>query len=114
MINIIHHKTQEIIYDYVLYFSYFLMFVSSLGLSIYAPKYLHTLTNVLSVYVSLVLLWRFNPFREKIKFTNLDRKIAFSAGLFMITTTFLNKYIELIKQYIVEQYTKIIKPYLHF
>jgi hypothetical protein len=88
------------------------MFVSSLGLSIYAPKYLHTLTNVLSVYVSLVLLWRFNPFREKIKFTNLDRKIAFSAGLFMITTTFLNKYIELIKEYIVEQYTKIIKPYL--
>jgi uncharacterized BrkB/YihY/UPF0761 family membrane protein len=88
------------------------MFVSSLGLSIYAPKYLHDLTSVLSLYVSLVLLWRFNPFRQKIKFNNLDRKIAFSAGLFMITTTFLNKYIELIKHYVVEQYTKIIKPYL--
>jgi len=113
MINIIHHKTQETIYTYALYFSYFLMFASSLGLSIYAPTYLHDLNSLLSVYVSLVLLWRFNPFRQKVKFTNLDRKIAFSAGVFMITTTFLNKYIELIKQYVVEHYIEIIKLYLN-
>jgi hypothetical protein len=37
-------------------------------------------------------LWRFNPF-QKIKFNELDRHIAFSAGLVILTTTILNNYL---------------------
>jgi hypothetical protein len=39
------------------------------------------------------LIWRFNPFRTYYEFTDLDRKIAFSSGLFILTTTTLNKYL---------------------
>ena len=109
MIDIIDNKTQETIYDYVLYLSYFLMFVSTFSVSMYAPKYLQQLNTYITLYVSLVLLWRFNPLRQTIKFTNLDRKIAFSAGVFMITTTFIHKYIELIKYYVVEKIKLYIK-----
>ena len=41
-------------------------------------------------YVSLFLLIRFNPF-SNFKFTELDKKIAFTGGLFIISTTILNK-----------------------
>lgn len=111
MINIRDNKTQERIYDVVLYFSYFLMIVSSLGLSVYAPKYLQGLKSILNIYVSIVLLWRFNPLRQHIKFNNLDRKIAFSAGIFMITTTLLNTYLVYIKKYILDKYTEMVTNY---
>ena len=45
-------------------------------------------------------MWRFNPLREKPEFTELDRKIAFSAGLFILTTTALNQYLDQFKQII--------------
>jgi hypothetical protein len=38
-------------------------------------------------------MWRFNPLRTHYEFTDLDRKIAFSAGLFILTTTALNQYL---------------------
>lgn len=74
--------------------SYVLVISAYLGISINAPKYLDELDYYMRIYISLFLLWRFNPFRT-IVFTELDRKIAFSAGLFIITTTALNKYIVL-------------------
>jgi hypothetical protein len=46
-----------------------------------------------NIYLCLFLLWRFNPFRKLDTFTELDRKIAFSAGVFIMTTTALNQYI---------------------
>jgi hypothetical protein len=45
-------------------------------------------------------MWRFNPLREKPEFTELDRKIAFSAGAFILTTTALNQYLVKFKEII--------------
>ena len=39
----------------------------------------------------LFLIWRFNPLRKTPDFTELDKKIAFTGGLFIISTTILNK-----------------------
>ena len=72
--------------------SYILIFLTALGLSQNAPKFLTTLDYYVRIYICLFLIWRFNPFR-KIQFTNLDRKICFSAGLFILTTTALNQYL---------------------
>jgi hypothetical protein len=44
-------------------------------------------------------MWRFNPLRTHYEFTDLDRKIAFSAGVFILTTTALNQYLDSIKEY---------------
>jgi hypothetical protein len=88
------HKYQERIFDLIIYTSYFLIIISSLGLSESAPKYLSSLDYYIRVYICLFLIWRFNPLRMNYEFTDLDRKIAFSAGVFILTTTALNQYLE--------------------
>jgi len=87
------HKYQERLFDLFIYTSYFLIFVSALGISETAPKYLASLDYYVRVYICLFLMWRFNPFRTHYEFTDLDRKIAFSAGAFILTTTALNQYL---------------------
>jgi len=64
-----------------------------------APVYLSNLDYYVRIYICLFLIWRFNPLRTKYEFTDLDRKIAFSAGVFILTTTALNQYLETIKSF---------------
>ena len=90
-------KFQERIFDIAIYISYALIILSYLGLSKYDPVFLDNINNYLRIYICLFLLWRFNPFRHLEKFTNLDRKIAFSAGVFILTTTILNNYLAALK-----------------
>jgi uncharacterized BrkB/YihY/UPF0761 family membrane protein len=84
---------QEKMFSIFVTVSYILIFVSFFGLSSSAPKYLDSLDYYVRIYICLFLLWRFNPLRKLDKFTDLDRKIAFSAGLFILTTTALNQYL---------------------
>jgi hypothetical protein len=91
------HKYQEKLFNIVIYLSYTLIILSTLGLYQPALKYLETLNYYIRIYVCLFLIWRFNPFRNYYEFTNLDRKIAFNAGVFILTTTVLNQYILLIE-----------------
>jgi hypothetical protein len=94
------HKYQERLFNLFIYTSYFLIIVSALGLSESAPKYLDNLDYYIRIYICLFLMWRFNPLRTHYEFTDLDRKIAFSAGLFILTTTTLNQYLEDFKNYV--------------
>jgi hypothetical protein len=89
-------SAHEKFFTAVLFISYMLIFVSFFGLSKSAPEYLATLDYYIRVYICLFLIWRFNPFRTLDKFTELDRKITFSAGLFILTTTALNNYVVMI------------------
>ena len=94
-------KLQEKVYDFYVYISYFLIFISYFGISIINKKYITYLDKFIKVYISLFLIWRFHPLKTSHGFTDLDRKIAFTAGLLLITTTILNNYIEYIKNYII-------------
>ena len=113
---------QHKLFSIVLFISYILIVAVYLGLSSSASSYLDTIDYYLRIYICLFLIWRFNPFRpfllinahsgafssaksngsarienaqrcRTITFTELDRKIVFSAGLLILTTTALNKYI---------------------
>jgi hypothetical protein len=87
----ISHKVQENVFDFTFIIIYFLYFIIALGLSATAPKYLSFLDYYVKIYVSLFLIWRFNPFRQ-VKFKSLDKKIAFNAGLFILfATTSINQ-----------------------
>jgi len=86
------HKIQDRLFDTFRIISYILIFVSAIGLSQIAPKLLTTIDYYVRIYICLFLIWRFNPFR-KVEFTDLDRKIAFNAGLFILTTTTINTYL---------------------
>lgn len=83
-------------FDIFIFISWMLYFAVLLGVSVNAPSYLDNVDYYAKIYVSLFLLYRFNVFR-KITFTDLDRKIAFSAGLFLFATTALN---EVLAQYL--------------
>ena len=101
------HNFQSNFYNIVMYITWLLYFAVALGLSVNAPKYLDTLKSFMKLYVSLFLIYRFNPFR-KVKFTKLDAKISFSAGVFLLGTTAIDV---IIKNYIVtlKQYIKLLK-----
>jgi len=92
------YEAQSNFFKVFIYLSYGLLFISTLGLSQTAPKYLDTMDYYIRIYICLFLMWRFNPLREKPEFTELDRKIAFSAGVFILTTTALNQYLEQFKE----------------
>ena len=91
------HNIQNTFFNIFIFISYTLIFVSTIGFSQIAPKYISNLDYYLKIYVCLFLIWRFNPLRSNIEFTDLDRKIAFNAGCLILTTTALNNYIEQIK-----------------
>lgn len=97
---------QERVFNLFIIVTYISIFVSFLGWSSSAPKYLETIDYYVRIYICLFLLWRFNPFRKINKFTELDRKIAFSAGLFILTTTALNKYLDDAKEKIKNVFNK--------
>jgi hypothetical protein len=58
------------------------------------PEYIQTLETYIKVYVSLFLIWRFNPITATGKFTELDRKIVFAAALVVLSTSALNTVIQ--------------------
>jgi len=84
------HKLQNFWFDIFIFLSYSLYILFAIGIIKNAPEYLDSLDYYVKIYISLFLLWRFNPFR-KVTFTDLDRKIVFSAGLFLFSTTAINK-----------------------
>ena len=90
-------------FSFIMYLTWVLYFIILLGLSAKAPQYLNNLQYYVKIYVSLFLILRFNPFRQT-RFTKLDASIACSAGMFLITTTAIDK--------IVITYLKDIKAYL--
>ena len=91
------------IFTLIIYVTWLLYIVIALNLSVSAPEYLNYLQSLMKIYISLFLIYRFNPFRS-VNFTTLDSKIAFSSGLFLLGTTaidnIIQNYLLNIKQYI--------------
>lgn len=83
------HEYQEFGFDIFISLTYVLLFLYFSGISNEAKTRLDKIDKYIRIYICLFLIYRFNPFREETHFTSLDRKIAFSAGLFIFTTTFL-------------------------
>lgn len=81
-------KTFDIIWIII----YILYFGIAFGLSTQAPKWLSFFDFLIKVFISAFLIIRFNPYNQ-IHFSNLDQKIAFSAGFFVLATTLTTKII---------------------
>jgi len=103
------HDFQASAFNYIIFASYFLYAAAALGLFAKAPEYLYSLDSYVKIYVCLFLIIRFNPFR-KIKFTDLDRRIAFSAGVYILTTTAITQilitYVEQIQAFLKNKFGK--------
>ncbi len=89
--NYFLQKIQLHTFNIVLIVTWVLYIIIALGISAKAPEYLDDLQYYVKLYVSLFLIWRFNPLR-RIKVTHLDVKIGFSAGVFLLATTFIGQF----------------------
>jgi hypothetical protein len=69
-----------------IYITYSLILISILGLSDKGSEYLNTLDTYMKIYVSIFLIIRFNPFTKN-EFNDLDRRFAFTSGMFILTTS---------------------------
>ncbi len=99
------YKIQSQAFSFIMYLTWVLYFIILLGLSANAPEYLSSLQYYVKIYVSLFLVIRFNPFRYH-RFTELDAQIAFSAGMFLLTTSAIDK--------LLITYLKEVRDYLDF
>jgi len=81
-------KFQERLFYIAVGISYILYGLTLFGLYKKAPNYLYTLNMVMRIYVSLFLILRFNPYVTN-TFTDFDRKIAYTSGIFLLLTTTL-------------------------
>ena len=64
------------------------------GLSRAAPQYLERVNNSLRTYVGLFLIVRYNPFVKIAKFSDFDREIIFSSGIFILLSSAFGNYIK--------------------
>lgn len=103
----ISSKNQERLFYLITGLSYLLLIVSELGISFSTSIYYYDLLkSFLMFYVSFVLVLRFNPLRDNIKLTNFDRKIAFTAGSFIMISVFLSGIFTNIKNYLEKKIKK--------
>lgn len=75
------------------YYSYIfnILLVSTyVGIGITAPSWMTTVDYYLKIFISIFLIYRFNSFRTMV-FEELDRRVAFSAGVIIFTSTIVNK-----------------------
>jgi hypothetical protein len=85
----------EKIFWFFYYFAWFLYGLSIFGIT---SKYVkgglfELIQKFIRLYISLLLIIKFNPFIKNQKFTEFDKEIAFQAGVFIFTTTLINQVI---------------------
>ena len=65
------------------------------------PSIFLSINFVVKVCISLFLIYRFNKYRKnKLTFTELDRKVCYSAGIYILFVSFLD---------VIQNYTDIIR-----
>lgn len=98
---------------FLTYFSYvtkFTVLLFLIGIFQNKPFILIQFNFVVKVILALFLIYRFNSYRKyKIEFTELDRKVCYSAGIYIILISFLdiiNFYTEYIRNNFILPFTK--------
>ena len=83
------------LYEHAFLYSVMLLHIAylllAIGLFKNQPKFLDELDFWLKVGMSAILIWKFNPYSSRS--SEFDRKIAFSAGMFLALTTIVDRYL---------------------
>lgn len=81
------------------------------GITQTESSYILQVNFVLKILIALFLVYRFNRYRYKINFTELDRRVAHSAGWYILFISFAD-YLETIKSHLHTFFGKSIQPLL--
>ena len=102
-----HTKNANTFLKYYFILFNILLVATYIGVGFSTPTWLSTFDYYLKIGISIFLIYRFNPFRT-IVFEELDRRVAFSAGMILITSSVLNKILpDIITKYRIEIISKI-------
>jgi hypothetical protein len=96
--NSAFHKFQETVFNIFIGISWLFLILTFTGVFNAYPQVFDKIAFYMRIYICLFLIWRFNPVRQffgkkQIIFSSLDRKIAFSAGLIILSTTAIKEYL---------------------
>lgn len=122
---LIDNKT---IYQFELAFIKFFNFITKISILLFMVGFFKELpisvlkiNYVIKIAIAFFLIYRFNPYRRhQIVFTALDRKVAYSAGLYILTLSFidiLEQYVEIFRSQITTYTLPIIaqiKSYINY
>ena len=95
-------------YNFELKFLNFISFITKVSFVLFIIGFFQTKNDylvqfnfIVKLMLALFLVYRFNNFRKnKIEFTELDRKVCYSSGIFIILVSFfdlINNYIDTIR-----------------
>ena len=79
-------QQQERLFDFFILFTYIFYGSAIIGVSFIKPSLFLSVDFWAKVYVAVFLIIRYNPFLQKPKYTPLDRKVSFHAGVFILVT----------------------------
>ena len=101
-------------YKFLTYFSYLIKFALVLyivGAFSTKSKMLLKINFFVKLFLGFFLVYRFSSRRKyKIKFTELDRKIAYSAGLYIVVISF-SDFLASITEKVRTEVIKLLQPY---
>jgi hypothetical protein len=101
------------VFSFILKIAFFLYITGFLSIR---PPFLAQINFVIKIIIAVFLIYRLNSHRShKIIFTELDRKIGHSAGLYILIVSFaeiLNHYTELLRNNIIKQKTSLLSYFL--
>jgi hypothetical protein len=80
------YEYHERILNFIFKLTGIIFILSLIGIYSKAPEYFNTLNLLVKLYISLFLIFYFNPYSTH-RFTEFDRGIVFRAGIFLLLTT---------------------------
>ncbi len=99
------YRIEHFILDWIGPFTFIMFILLFVGLIQTAPTFFSEFVFIFKVCISCFLIYRFNVFRKDIKFTELDRKVCFVAGVNILLISFAD---------LIQEYAKKIKAYLKY
>jgi hypothetical protein len=98
------YRIETLIVDWISFITIIIFTLLFIGLIQKEPFYFVEFVFIFKVFISIFLIYRFNDFRKNIKFTNLDRKVCFLAGMNLLMISFadlIQEYMGKIKKIII-------------
>lgn len=96
------YRIETIIVDWIGIFTFLIFALLFIGFLQKEPIYFIEFVFLFKVFISIFLIYRFNDFRN-VKFTELDRKVCFLAGINLLIISFadlIQDYLGRIKSFI--------------
>lgn len=80
-------------YNYYIIISYVIYFAVLIGVFSTVPQYVVVINSFIKIVIACILLYKFNPFQQNYILSKFEKKIVFSAGIYLLLTTFVGEYL---------------------